>query len=190
MNYTIACIGSRETPQLVLDWMSETATALVAAGCEIRSGNAPGADQAWAHGANEVDPTRVTLCLPWESFEATKMHAQNKRIIISSTSTKHQRFFEAVKETHPHFGKLSAAALLLYARNAMIVEDVHCVLGSLNPGKPGGGGTGGAFRMAQRNRIVTFNVADAMVRKMIEERLAAGQDVRGRVYELTGGKKW
>lgn len=187
---TVACIGSRETPQIVLDWMKTVGRRLVAVGYELRSGNAPGADQAWADGGNEVDPTKVTLCLPWESFEATKLNPQNKRQIISGTNLRHQRFFDAVKDTHPSFGRLSAAALLLHARNAMIVDDVHCVLGSLNPGKPGGGGTGGAFRIAQRQRIVTFNVADAMVRKMIEDRLAANEDIRGRVYDTAGAKKW
>lgn len=184
---TIACIGSRETPQIVLDWMIETGRKLVTAGYEIRSGNAPGADQAWAAGGNTVDPTKVTLCLPWDSFETTAIHGHN---VVQVIKTKQQRYFDAVKDTHPRFGQLSTAAILLHARNAMIVDGVHCVLGSLNPGKPGGGGTGGAFRMAQRQGIVTFNVADALVRQMIEQRLAVGEDVRGRVYELTRGKKW
>lgn len=184
---TVACIGSQETPQLVLDWMIETAAKLLRAGYEIRSGNAPGADQAWAAGANTIDPTKVTLCLPWESFEVVAVHPNNVVRIINS---KHQRYFDAVRDTHPNFGRLSAASLLLHARNAMIVDGAHCVLGALNPGKQGGGGTGGAFRMAQRQGIVTFNVADVFARQMIEDRLIAGTDVRGRVYELTGGKKW
>ena len=57
----IACIGSRATPPLVLDWMRQAGALLVRAGHRIISGNAPGADQAWAAGGNTADPTQVTL---------------------------------------------------------------------------------------------------------------------------------
>lgn len=187
MLQTIACVGSRETPFVVLKWIEETGAALARAGYTIRSGNAPGADQAWARGANSVDPTKVELCLPWEGFEARAIVSGN--IVRRIRSTDH-KYYDAVKETHPAFGHLSAAALNLHARNAMIGDGAYLMLGSLNPSKPGGGGTGGAFRIAQRYGVITMNVADALVRETIDKRIAAGEDVRGKVYRVTGGRRW
>jgi hypothetical protein len=184
----IACVGSRETPHFVLKWMESTGAALVRSGYMLASGNAPGADQAWARGGNSMDPTRVELCLPWESFESAAVHGRNVVRVFGVANG--QRYVDLVQATHPAFGNLTSAAVRLHGRNAMIVEGAHLVLGTLNPAKPGGGGTGSAFRMAQKQGICTFNVADALIRKMIDERLADGQDPRGRVYTLGTGKRW
>lgn len=188
MNERIACIGSRETPHVVLKWMEATGAKLVRSGYTIVSGNAPGADQAWARGGNSMDPTRVELCLPWESFESSAVHGRN--VVQTFNSTDGDRYVRLVAATHPNFGRLTDAALRLHARNAMIVEGAHLVLGALNPDKISGGGTRSAFRIAQRHRICTFNVADALIRSMIDERLADGQDPRGKVYVTGTGKRW
>lgn len=188
MNERIACIGSRETSPVVLKWMEATGAALVRAGYTIVSGNAPGADQAWARGGNSMDPTRVELCLPWGSFETASIHGRN--VVRTFDATDGQRAIALVQATHPAFARLTHGALLLHARNAMIVENAHLVLGSLNAAKLGGGGTRSAFRIAQRLGVCTFNVADALVRGMIDERLADGQDPRGKVYVLGTGKRW
>jgi hypothetical protein len=170
--------------------MEATGAKLVRHGYTLVSGNAPGADQAWARGGNASDPTRVELCLPWESFEATAIHGRNVVRVLGSDIVDQQKYVLRVQETHPTFARLTAGALRLHARNAMIVEGAHLVLGALNPAKPGGGGTGSAFRIAQRQLICTFNVADSLVRKMIDERLANGEDPRGKVYNTTGVKRW
>ncbi len=190
MNERIACIGAVETPHVVLRWMEATGAALVRAGYTLVSGNAPGADQAWARGGNSMDPTRVELCLPWESFESSAVHGRNVVRIFKPGDARHQDYLTSVSTTHPNFGRLTPAAVCLHARNAMIVEDVHLVLGALNPYKLTGGGTRSAFRMAQREGTCTFNVADALVRRMIDERLAEGLDPRGKVYTVGTGKRW
>lgn len=190
MNERIACVGSRETSPAVLRWMEKTGAALVRSGYTIVSGNAPGADQAWARGGNSMDPECVELCLPWESFESSAVHGRNVVRVLGIDQVAYQRHVLRVQETHPSFARLSPGALRLHARNAMIVEDVHLVLGSLNSGKPGGGGTGSAFRIAQRQGICTFNVADSLVRRMIDERLENGEDPRGKVYNTAGVKRW
>ena len=184
----IACIGSRETSTPILDWMEVLGADLVKAGYVIVSGNAPGADQAWARGGNAVDPTKVELCLPWENFESSAIHGRNAVRVFNMV--KSNGYVEAVRATHPNFGRLTSGAVRLHARNAMIVENVHVVLGSLNPDKPGGGGTGSAFRIAQRNKIITLNVADALIRRGIEHRLKNLLDVRGPTFELSRGKRW
>lgn len=189
MNERIACIGSREAPVAVLKWMETTGATLVRAGYAIISGNAPGADQAWARGGNSMDPTRVELCLPWDSFESSAIHGRNV-VRVLDPATAPYTYVDLVRATHSAFARLSDGALRLHARNAMIVEGAHLVLGALNAGKPGGGGTGSAFRIAQRQGICTFNVADALVRGMIDERLANGEDPRGKVYTVGTGKRW
>lgn len=188
MNERIACIGSREAPVVVLKWMEATGAALVRAGYTLVSGNAPGADQAWARGGNSMDPTRVELCLPWDSFESSAVHGRNVVQVFNSADG--ERYVRLVRATHPSFGRLTDAAIRLHSRNAMIVEGAHLVLGALNPDKPGGGGTGSAFRIAQRHGICTFNVADALIREMIDERLANMEDPRGKVYTVGTGKRW
>lgn len=185
---TIACIGSRETPPVILNWMVEIGAALVRSGCEIRSGNAPGADQAWARGGNSVDPRRVTLCLPWEDFEEKAIIPGNVVRVLRLAESEH--YVRDVRDTHPNFAALSSGSVRLHARNAMIVDGVHLVLGALNPDKPGGGGTGSAFRIAHRYKVCALNVADAGIRGMIEQRLARGEDVRGPVFDTGKGKHW
>lgn len=163
----IACVGSRETPTPILSWMEEMGARLVQAGYTIVSGNAPGADQAWARGGNSIDPSRVELCLPWEGFEAAAIHGRNHVRVIHPHD---ERYYMAVRHTHPKFGSLTSAALNLHARNAMIVDDVEMVLGYLNHAKPGGGGTGSPFRIARwYGRAQIFDVSDDDQRRYIEE---------------------
>jgi len=180
---TIACIGSRVTPAPILSWMEETAAKLVRLGYLIASGNAPGADQAWARGANSVNPKAVTLFLPEDSFERAAVHPDNNVHVFDPGTD--QKYVEAAARGASMRGTKTRIALL--ARNAMIVEDVHCVLGYLGAG---GGGTMHAFGVAQRADIITMNVGDALVRAGIDKRLAAGEDVRGKVYEVTRGRRW
>jgi len=184
----IACIGAREAPYVVLRWMERTGAALVRAGYTLVSGNAPGSDQAWARGGNTMDPTHVELCLPWESFESSAIHGRNV-IRVFDLADRRQRYIESVIATHPTATRLTEGAMRLHARNAMIVEGAHLVLGALNPDKVGGG-TRNAFRIAQRQGICTFNVADALIRATIDERLAEGEDPRGKVYVTNGVKRW
>lgn len=175
--HTIACVGARATP--ALSWMEETGAKLASAGYRVSSGNAPGADQAWARGANSVNPMLLSLFLPWEDFERAAIHPANRVCVFNPNI--HQRFIELARAT----GAKTRIALL--ARNAMIVDAAHCVLGYLAAGDSG---TRHAFGCAQRQSIITLNVADALVRAGIEARLTAGEDVRGPVFDTGKGRKW
>ena len=163
--------------------MEETAAKLVTAGYGIASGNAPGADQAWARGANTVNPARVILFLPWDSFERQAVHPKNN--ICTFRPTDHGRYAQLAIPRVELRGTPGQIALL--ARNAMIVDGVHCVLGYVAAGKSG---TRHAFGIAQLQGIITMNVGDALVRAGIEERLSKGEDVRGPVFDTGKGRKW
>ncbi len=164
----IACVGSRETPADILSWMTSTAAELVRRGFGIISGNSTGADQAWARGGNSVDPTKVTLCLPWLAFQPMAIHPAN---IVQLVDWDYERCQRVVRTLHPRTEALTAGGMKLHARNVMIVEPAIAVIGYLNPTKKGGGGSGMAFKLARLRNLPALNVADPTVRALVLERL-------------------
>jgi len=64
MSKFYAGIGSRETPEEVQDMMTEIASYLEDKGYMLRSGNANGADQAFAKGVKRA----AQIWLPWMEF--------------------------------------------------------------------------------------------------------------------------
>ncbi len=162
----IACIGSRETPPDILGWMRSAGEQLVRDGYRIVSGNAPGADQAWAAGGNKADPAMVTLCLPWEPFEPHAVHFQNNvRVLARRQTPDEKRYYDLAAATHPHWSSLPMGGQRLHARNAIIVETAKVVLGYAGPHS---WGTASAFRIAKLLKVPTFNVADRLVRDDLE----------------------
>ena len=73
-----ACIGSRRTPPAYLKLMEYLGEAIVENGDWVVSGNCKGADQAYAKGANKVDPTKVLLYLPWKTYETSALVKGNE----------------------------------------------------------------------------------------------------------------
>lgn len=63
-----AGVGSRETPEDVLQLMRQFAIKLANLGWVLRSGGAPGADSAFEAGCKEVQG-RMSIFLPWKGFE-------------------------------------------------------------------------------------------------------------------------
>lgn len=164
----IACIGSRVTPPIVLSWMEKIGEALVKAGHTIVSGNAPGADQAWACGGNRADPSKVELHLPWSGFEKQFIHKNNVVIVFANLKSEDQDIrLKVAAGLHGGWHNCSQGAQKLLGRNHCIIEQASCVYGYLNPKKLGGGGTGMAFKMAEFFNIPTFNVAKPDIQDQI-----------------------
>lgn len=164
----IACVGSRETPADILLWMTNTAAELVRRGFGIISGNSTGADQAWARGGNSVDPSKVTLCLPWAGFESRMIHPANNAQLADWNYDRCQRI---VHTLHPRTEALTPGSMKLHVRNVMIVEPSIAVIGYLNPTKRGGGGSGMAFKLARMWSLPALNVADATARALTLDRM-------------------
>ncbi len=162
----IACIGSRETPPNVRTWMEEFGAQLVRQGHTLVSGNAPGADQAWAKGGNSIDPGRVDLCLPWSTFERASIHPDNRVRVYHDGLDSYETCIAA--ELHPRWAQANGPTKMLLARDVMIVKDVRLVIGYVNPYKPHGGGTGFAFRVARRFDVPCVNVERAAERHRLE----------------------
>jgi hypothetical protein len=141
-------IGSRETPDNVLEVMTKTAKNLNILGYTLRSGGAPKADTAFENGAGN----NKEIFLPWKGFEGN----------LSPLYNIDPRAFEIAQEFHTHWFKLKQGGKKLHARN------VHQVLG-LNlddpvkfvlcwtPGGSGSGGTGQAIRIATALNIPIFD---------------------------------
>lgn len=142
---------------------------------KIQSGNARGADQAWAAGANAVDPSMVNLFLPIKGFEARAINLQNHVTVLDPMSKDHAEYFKAARETHPKWVKLSPFAKLCHARNTMIVKGTDGVLGYLNPTKEGGGGTGGAARIAKYLGVEFVDVASSVNRHYLRVALTGNK---------------
>lgn len=94
-----AGIGSRQTPQHILNTMTELATKLREEGWTLRSGGAEGADTAFAEGAQDnaeiLRPHHATTAAielardlhpAWDACSeyARKLHGRNSQIILGS----------------------------------------------------------------------------------------------------------
>lgn len=161
-----AGIGSRETPSDVLALFMMLGYNLAWRGHTLRSGHAPGADQAFEKGALKViDEGReplIELYLPWQSFEggsdyATRTEPTDEAAAIAA-------------EYHPRWQYLTQGAKKLMARNSHQVlgpdlnDPVHVIV-CWTPGK---GGTEQALRIAERSHIFVINAYDECDRELLD----------------------
>lgn len=149
-----AGIGSRRTPLEILKLMEDFACA-VGPYTVMRSGGAPGADDAFEFGATLGYGERE-IYLPWKGF--------NNR-----TDAK---LYEPTPEAmaiaeyyHPRWESLSQGGKKLHGRNTHQVLGANCdTLANLivcwTPEAKGGGGTGQALRIAKDRNIEIWDLAD------------------------------
>lgn len=161
-------IGSRETPEDIKEIMRWIANQLYKKGYTLRSGGAPGADQAFEQGLALADSNRsaiqskAEIYLPWANFEL-----DNRTWISPRLSEPTEEAREFSKAFHPYWAGLSQGARKLMARNA------HQVLGPdiskpvfsdfiicWTPGGKGQGGTGQALRIANEYNIAVWDMAN------------------------------
>ncbi len=162
MKKVYAGVGSRKTPEEVLRLMEKIAARLAALGFTLRSGGAPGADQAFERGARRVGG-KVEVFIPWPGFEGYRPGPEVSLYSPQAVSM--------AAELHPAWKKLSEGARKLMARNC------HQVLGAslTNPVEfvicwtPDGaetaaecslttGGTGQAIRLASKWGVPVVNL--------------------------------
>jgi hypothetical protein len=174
-------VGSRETPEAVLQTMTNIAKGLSKGPYIFRSGAADGADQAFEKGCN---PLKKEIYLPSKNF---KGHPSSKYNIQC------EKAIEWARRAHPYFDKMDPSGFAYKAH----VRNAHQVLGERcdQPSSfvvcwtPDGaeneydsvdiditGGTRTAIVIADLNGIPVFNLArpDALQRLMVfvrEQRL-------------------
>lgn len=147
-----AGIGSRETPGDILQTMTDFAR-FSASESTLRSGAAPGADQAFEFGAT-LGGGLIETYLPWKGFEGR----QDGTLLGPSKLA-----LEVGEQYHPGWQYLKQGAKKLIARNS------HQVLGK-NMDSPAdlivcwtfdgkaSGGTGQALRIAEDYKIPILNL--------------------------------
>ena len=149
-----AGIGSRKTPQAVLETMERIGRAMARHGWTLRSGAADGADTAFEAGAEHGRGPRE-IWLPWPGFNGRTCDGATTRV-----STNNQTNRDLARQSHPAWHVLRDAVQKLMVRN------VHQILGPepgssppsdvvicWTPDGEGEGGTGMAIRLAERHGI-------------------------------------
>lgn len=146
-----AGIGARKCPKEILILLEKTGYWLSKRGFKLRSGAAPGCDDAFERGCDKANGIKE-IFVPWKGFNGSK----------SELVVKDKKAYEIAEQFHPNYAKLSQGAKSLQARNS------HQVLGwdLKTPSKfilcytkdgKGEGGTGQAIRIAKAYNIPVFD---------------------------------
>lgn len=154
----IACIGSRGLSREQLALCQEIGRWLVPRGHELVTGEAIGADQAFAQGGASVDPSKVHIWVPWHSYEA----AQRPAGVIVHEETVYGDVALA-QHNHPIWNQPRPGVKPLMARNARIIMCSEFVLAwpGRNASSPTGGTTHGMRRARQwGNKVLDLSVGD------------------------------
>jgi predicted Rossmann-fold nucleotide-binding protein len=147
----VACIGSRDLNKHELEICKAYGQALAENGKMVITGNARGADQAYAEGANSVDPGKVILVLPWYSYERHAIVEGNKVIVFDPKKPECIGWRLEAEKLHPAWHKLSQGGQLLMARNIRIVMYADYLIAFPKKNKYGQlGGTGQGIRYAEK----------------------------------------
>lgn len=164
-----AGIGSRETPESILNIMTALAHKLEKDGWWLNSGGARGADTAFAMGVVKSK----TIYVPWDGYNGLPLEYP-----ISS------RALDLASKHHPAWMHLNDAAKYLMARNCYQIfsdtldDPVKFVICWTPDGcyhdstrTKATGGTGLAISLASLNNIPVFNLFNAEHLKRIEDYL-------------------
>lgn len=168
--FCYAGIGSRRTPAEILDLMEQIAYWLADEdGMVLRSGHAPGADQAFESGA-EAAGGDTEIFLPWKGFEGNVELPRGCAVLTDPTADA----YGIAAALHPVWERLGRGARALMARNC------HQVLGASlddparfvlcwTPRAAVTGGTGQALRLAEQYDVPIYNLALNAVEKTCRE---------------------
>lgn len=169
---TYAGIGARRAPDDMLALAQMVAERLDEKGWTLRSGHAPGMDQAFETGAGR----NAEVYLPWPSFEHSEP-LEADTIIDRPTSAA----MNIAGRYHPHWERCSRGARALHGRN------VHQILGRdcnapcrfvicWTAHAEISGGTGQAVRVALDYGVPIFNLARDVDRERVEVLLVLDWD--------------
>lgn len=142
-------IGSRETPENVLQDIFRLAAILAKHNFILRSGGAPGADSAFENGCDSVKGKKE-IYLPWKGFNDNKSPLYE----VSDDA------LSLAEKFHPRWSACSYGAKKLHARNCYQVlgEDLKTPTSFIICWSKGTGGTEQALRIAKEYKIPIINM--------------------------------
>lgn len=163
-----AGIGSRQTPVGGLDDMREIAHELEIRGYTLRSGNADGADAAFASGVEK----NAQIWLPYKNFNINYQILRPDHTYKLVVSYDREALL-SVKEFHPAPERLGTNGLLFMARNFRQIvgrdeansEFVIC----WTPEGKEKGGTAQAMRIARHYKIPIYNLFNLTSNQIFSE---------------------
>jgi hypothetical protein len=149
MNHYYTGIGSRSTPQPVLEEMTGLASFLAENGYTLRSGGATGADTAFEEGA-----TQKEIYLPWQGFNG---HRSNLCRVGKDA-------LALAEQNHPAWWRCNRFSRLLLGRNcyqvlgADLATPTKFVVFWTKDLAGSTGGTALAVKLARSRNIPVFNL--------------------------------
>jgi hypothetical protein len=157
-------IGSRETPKETLELMKKIGFAMAKAGWILRSGHAPGADQAFETGARMASckQSQLDIFIPWKGFEGASNGFEF--CVPELYCDTYEQAVEIAQQFHPAWDKCTDGAKKMHTRNVYQIagKDLNTptkfVVCWTKDGKRGGG-TGQALRIAEHLQIPIFDLA-------------------------------
>lgn len=149
-------VGSRSTPQAVLDEMCKIGRMFAAAGWTLRSGHADGADMAFERGCDSRYGDKEVY-LPWFRFNGSNSRLHH----IPEWA------FQEANDLHPKFQYLKLPLKKLHARNVLQVMGLEAgepgqvsrVVVCWTPNGDDVGGTATAIRLARYLEVPIINMA-------------------------------
>ena len=166
-----AGVGSRDTPEHILNIMHHIGAYLATQGWVLRSGAANGADTSFEEGALHVKG-ETEIYLPWGGFNHHKSELHPGKYPFSSKEKQFSAKF------HPAWNKCSPSARLMHQRNLRQVIGMETIHGEMVQASkfvvcwtPGGqlkGGTAQALRIATALNIPIINLGSATTAQELE----------------------
>lgn len=159
-------IGSRETPENILQDMKSLSSIFEDMGYCLRSGGAKGADTWFARGTNNAQ-----IWLPWTDFNKWERNDKHTYRIIDSDD---ELANEMVNKFHPIGKELKGKVRLLMMRNTYQVLgkngecDSQFVICWTSDGQASGG-TGQAIRLANHYNIPVYNMYNLSKNDILKE---------------------
>lgn len=158
----IACIGSRNITDAQKEICFEIGRYIVRNGWCISSGNADGADCYYAKGGNSVNPKNVIIYLPWATYNKEYLVEGNR--VLSQPK---EEWYDLTAPFHGGWSYLKRGVKSLMARNYGIIYRADKLLAFLNHNKPGFGGTGQAWRIAEGLNIPRLDLNNKTIGEII-----------------------
>jgi len=161
-------IGSRETPDMILNCMANEAYNFAMEGYVLRSGGANGADTAFEEGCDSMLGGKE-IYIPWPEFN-DRPHSETD--LYPKKWSQWSELFEIAEKFHPAWNNLSIGGKKLHARNVCQVLGFDLktpsdfVMCWTKNGKACGG-TGQAIRIAEHYGIKVINLYNEIGRKRV-----------------------